>query len=572
MTDVLERVVSRLKGARPASDGFVALCPVHDDHTQSLSVADGDEGVVIYCHAGCTAESIVAALGMQLRDLFHESSSTKVEYEYRDESGKVSYVVERRPGKQFRQRRPDGAGGWVWNLKGIEPLPYKLPELLAANPASIVFIPEGEKDVETLWSRGLVATCNSGGAGKWRDAHSRHLAGRRVVILPDNDGPGRDHAHKVARLLDGVAAEVRIVDLPGLPAKGDVSDWFDAGHTKADLIKLLAAPIQTNSHDSEFVNACDYDEPEPQRWVIDGWIPEGFVTILFAPGGSSKSFLCQYMAIRIVLGMQIFGRDVVQGPVLFLDGELDRDSWLRRGYMLARGMGMQRIPRGLVYRRVHPSLTERGTLNEVLAFVRREKPVLVIIDSFTACLPGQDTNSLDDVAARMTKLTEFGTVLLIDHTAKNAYTGNATAIGSVAKMNFARSALQIATSTAGGSVLQHMKSNLAPRAEPVAFALDVGSGVAVVNQLQVGDGRLEGVQSTLSVAARIRAAFEAGEFPDGATVRQVAIFLGLSLKTVKNCLTSLKTNGYLDHKPTEKLWRLHTPRPPLPFVQGGAER
>jgi len=253
-------------------------------------------------------EAIVVALDIHLRDLFRETSSTSVEseYEYRDENGMLSYVVERRPSKRFSQRRPDGVGGWVWNLKGIVPLPYRLPELIAADPIDRVFIVEGEKDVDTLWSRGFVATCNSGGAGKWRDTHSRHLAGRRVVVLPDNDGPGQDHARKVARSLAGIAAEVRIVDLPGLPVKGDVSDWLAASHTSAELVKLSAAPVETISYDNEFVYASDYDEPEPQRWVVDDWIPEGFATILFAPGGSSKSFLCQYMAMRIVLGMKIF--------------------------------------------------------------------------------------------------------------------------------------------------------------------------------------------------------------------------------------------------------------------------
>jgi putative DNA primase/helicase len=171
MTGVLERVLRRLKGVRPSGDGYLALCPAHDDHRPSLSIADGNSGVVINCHTGCEAEAIVAALGMHLGDLFDATggASVKCEYEYRDENGRVSYVVERRPFKKFRQRRPDGAGGWVWNLKGIVPLPYRLPELIAADPIDRVFIVEGEKDVDTLWSRGFVATCNSGGAGKWRD-------------------------------------------------------------------------------------------------------------------------------------------------------------------------------------------------------------------------------------------------------------------------------------------------------------------------------------------------------------------------------------------------------------------
>ncbi|MBN2512533.1 MAG: hypothetical protein JXB18_06305 [Sedimentisphaerales bacterium] len=131
-------------------------------------------------------------------------------------------------------------------MQGVEPVLYRLPELLAADPSSIVFIPEGEKDVENLVSLGLVATCNLGGAGKWRASYSDVLSGRHVVILPDNDDPGRKHAEQVARSLSGKAKEIKILILDGLPPKGDVSDWLAAGHNKEELMRLVeqAVPYQ----------------------------------------------------------------------------------------------------------------------------------------------------------------------------------------------------------------------------------------------------------------------------------------------------------------------------------------
>ncbi|MFW6106839.1 MAG: primase-helicase zinc-binding domain-containing protein, partial [bacterium] len=108
-------------------------------------------------------------------------------YPYHDEAGNLIFeVVRREPGaggrkKDFRQRKPDGKGGWTWSAKGCPVVPYRLPELLA-EPSRSVVVCEGEKDVDALRGIGLLATCNPGGAGKWRPEHAQFLAGRRVVV------------------------------------------------------------------------------------------------------------------------------------------------------------------------------------------------------------------------------------------------------------------------------------------------------------------------------------------------------------------------------------------------------
>ena len=120
----------------------------------------------------------------------------------------------------------------------IDRLPYRLPELLAADPGATVYVGEGEKDTNRLWDEGLVATCNSGGAKKWEAYLSDYLVGRDVVIPPDNDNDGEAHGQLVARLLQGKARSVKVLDLPGLGAKGDVSDWLDQGGTIDKLVRL----------------------------------------------------------------------------------------------------------------------------------------------------------------------------------------------------------------------------------------------------------------------------------------------------------------------------------------------
>lgn len=172
-------------------------------------------------------------------------------YDYKDANGETRFQIVRFDPKDFRQRRPDGNGNWIWNLQGVEPLPYRLAELLAAAPSTVVFIVEGEKDVEALRDRLLIGTCNPGGAGKWPTVFAPHFAGRRVAILPDNDSAGERHARDVAQKLSGPAASVRIVRLPGLPPKGDVSDWLDAGGTAEELEQLAADAPEWNAEKPE---------------------------------------------------------------------------------------------------------------------------------------------------------------------------------------------------------------------------------------------------------------------------------------------------------------------------------
>ncbi|MFO1152771.1 MAG: phage/plasmid primase, P4 family [Rhodospirillales bacterium] len=161
-------------------------------------------------------------------------------YDYCDESGNLLFQAVRYAPKTFRQRRPDGNGGWSWRVRGIRQVPYRLPEL-RANADAPIFVVEGEKDADRLAGLGLVATCNAGGANTWPEALTPHFRGRTVFILPDNDNAGRSHAHRVAAALHGVADSVRVVTLPDLPPGGDVSDWLDAGGNAATLLELCKA-------------------------------------------------------------------------------------------------------------------------------------------------------------------------------------------------------------------------------------------------------------------------------------------------------------------------------------------
>lgn len=247
-----EELLPKLTKVHRNPNGWGARCPAHDDQRSSLSVGVGTDGrVLLTCHAGCTADAITGALGIEVKDLFPPSENGNgkrqevATYAYRDEAGDLLFEVVRFAPKDFRQRKPDGNGGHTWSIKGVRRVPYRLPELREAIEAGrLVFIPEGEQDVHTLVRYDLAATCNAGGAGKWTAELSEHLRGARVVILPDNDDAGRNHAQDVATKLQGIASEVRVVDLPDLPPKGDVSQWLDAGGTVEQLKELVRqAPV-----------------------------------------------------------------------------------------------------------------------------------------------------------------------------------------------------------------------------------------------------------------------------------------------------------------------------------------
>src|SRR5438105_2068150 len=168
----IDRVLPLLDKVRSSGPNqWSARCPAHEDRNPSLSIAVGLDGrVLLYCHGGCAFDDVLAALHLEPRDLFSERPAghgdyvVVAEYKYCDEQGELLYVVERRFPKDFRQRRPDGAGGWIWKLDKGQRVPYRLREVIdAVRRHDRVYVVEGEKDVDRLRAGGLVATCNPRG-------------------------------------------------------------------------------------------------------------------------------------------------------------------------------------------------------------------------------------------------------------------------------------------------------------------------------------------------------------------------------------------------------------------------
>lgn len=215
-------------------------CPLHPDRDPSLSVSQKGGVLLVKCHGGCAQGAVfrrVAELA-QLRD--SAAPEIVATYDYTDEQGQVLFQVVRFQPKDFRQRAPDGAGGWKWSLDGVRRVLYRLPDLEQVRGTDApVYVCEGEKDADAIIRAGGCATSNPGGAGKWRSEYGEMLRDCAVVVVQDRDGVGRLHAAAVAESLHGIARSIRIVEA----AQGkDASDHLAAGMILDELVPVELAP------------------------------------------------------------------------------------------------------------------------------------------------------------------------------------------------------------------------------------------------------------------------------------------------------------------------------------------
>lgn len=288
-SEKFSRILAHLQGVQKRGDSFQACCPAHQDHKQSLSLKSEGGKVLLHCHAGCPTENIIAALGLKWEDLFDAPASevprnrrdkpeiVKI-YDYFDQGGSLLFQTVRFFPKDFRQRRPDGRGGWIYNLKGVTPVIYRLPQV---QQAATVFIVEGEKDADNLAQLGLIGTTNAMGAGKWKSQYNEFLREKKVAIIPDNDDVGRKHAESIANGLLGVAEAVKIINLPNLKPKGDVSDWLANGGSKELLLELLTKTAPFTQVDRPVEIESDPEEKETKETQAQQLIKMAADTKLF---------------------------------------------------------------------------------------------------------------------------------------------------------------------------------------------------------------------------------------------------------------------------------------------------
>lgn len=353
--------VRRMLNARGSS----AKCPAHEDKSASLSINEGDDGkVLLHCHAGCTPAEVCDAAGIKLAQLMGSGDARAAQTKERthhpsrqkaidaarygarmaakDESINVATVydygpdiaVARMTNKDFRPVYRNRQG-WLVGKPAAYPL-YRLAEF--SDPGeSFIFFAEGEKDVDNLIDAGVIATTMAGGVNgivrNLKTADISPLSGRDVVLLPDNDKPGRECMQQVAAILNDVASTVRILELPDLPDKGDASDWLDAGGDGEELCKLaqvisphIAAPSSDKVEKSKgrrlIMRRGSSIDDGGNRYLWRRRIPLGGPTIIFSRPGAGKSTIAADLAAHVTTGTPWpDGAPCEQGHVIYIKGE-----------------------------------------------------------------------------------------------------------------------------------------------------------------------------------------------------------------------------------------------------------
>jgi hypothetical protein len=385
-------------------------------------------------------------------------------YEYRNAAGEVVYEVQRLEWsdfpKEFRQRVPLPGGGYRWKLKGVKPVLYRLPELLQYPDASPIFITEGEKDCDNLRNRGYVATTISGSA-EWTPELAEPLRGKDIIVLQDNDETGVEKAKAAAVALHPIAASVRVVLLPDLPPKGDVTNYFEDGHTqeqfddewrKASLyVPSIRDEDQTDDADADDADADDDVDlivATPYVWTDPATIPlrdwlyghillREYVTATVAPGGVGKTTLIVVEVLAMVSGKMLLGimpDEVLRVWIWNLEDPLEETK--RKVQAAALHFGLTEddigdrlfVDSGRDQPLVIATTTKAGAMivqpvvDALVAEIIARKIDVIVIDPFISCheVPENDNMMQDMIVKEWGRVASRAkcAVHLVDHTRK----------------------------------------------------------------------------------------------------------------------------------------------------------
>ncbi len=435
-------------------------------------------------------------------------------YEYKDETGELLYQVLRyrlaNGKKDFRQRRPDGRGGWIYDLEGTRRVLYRLGEVID-HPDATVFVVEGEKDADRLntlfaeaGSSGIATTSAQGAndTGRW-ESYAEMLRGRIVVVIPDADLAGQRHARGIAGHLNGVAESVKVIDLTDVGPKGDASDWLDQDHDLTDLWKLVVEappwnsatpPPPPNPKDSLIVWAKDV-QPKDVEWLWVNRIAIGFIAIFAGQTSIGKSFVLLDIIARLTTSRALPDFGIIRAPIRALVISEDPQEQVLRPRLEELGADLGRVAFMKWNTMATYTLSDIDQLNE--AYEQALCPILIVIDPPANFLGGKDEHRNAEVRAVLMGLIEWLSdklvaCVFITHTNKQVGKGVEAILrimGSAAWGSTARVAIGFAgdPDDATRCLMTGMKNNLGPKADTLAYQIVRTNKLAVVEWLGTVD-------------------------------------------------------------------------------------
>jgi putative DNA primase/helicase len=467
----LDEFVDRLTGVRQLPSGVSARCPAHDDNVSSLMVNKGrNGGLVVKCHAGCTTPAVLSALDLGMKDLMGDPVHVAT-YSYVDGDGATRYEVRRFANpKTFRC------------VPGLPPpaerILYQLPAIRwAREHGAVIYVVEGEKDVDRLVSMGLVATTCVTGAGSWLPHYAQEFEGCSVIVIADNDEVGRAHGRAVFASIETYAVTVALV----IPHHGkDVSELLDGGYSLADGL----APLAMEEHMVRPIMAAQVRE-QAIRWLWPGYIPAGKLSIVEGDPGDGKSILTIDLTARWTSGapMPDGGPAIPPGPVVMVSAEDDEGDTIKPR-LIAAGANLEMVALITSGAREDLPFEFATDLPAVERLIRELGAVAVIFDPLSAFL-SERTDSHNDASIRralqplriLGRVTGAG-VLVVRHLNKGSgvraiYRGG----GSIGITGAARSTLMVVADPDDdrGRVLASVKNNLAPRPLSLRYSIDTDS-------------------------------------------------------------------------------------------------
>lgn len=307
----------------------MAQCPSHDDNKASLSIKHLGDKVGVHCFAGCHAEDIVFALGLELKDLFDDepeqsSGPTLIRsYLYETHDGTPWFYKDRFFPKTFMLRLPGEPAGQSKGLQGRVPVLYRLPQLMAARD-QVLWICEGEKDADTAARHNMISTTSPFGAGgRWEMTYTQAIkrAGvKEVRVVVDRDEKGREFGIKVRAAMRSVGIPVRVLR----PKEGkDLTEHFEKGHSADDFVIETEVTNRPRGMAADTLLARDIP---PLAWCVPNMLPQGFAILAGNPK-CGKSWTALDIALAVAMGGKTLGGfEVVRGSVLYLARE---DSYRR---------------------------------------------------------------------------------------------------------------------------------------------------------------------------------------------------------------------------------------------------